>query len=166
LIELQQGVARSLNSIGVIVRVPDAFRSAGPLTRVTEFGGHPYLVSVAAFVGKDSAVMIHAEQVQDGSGASNYDELPAADWPDASYRIRGFCLSVTDEEIAEEHDLKFLRDSGWNPAGTIAMDQYLRTSDDHNQEVVISVLVRGVDCAKAGQVRALLKKARQHIVVN
>jgi hypothetical protein len=147
------------------VRAPPGFRIAGPSHRRAEFSGHPYEVSLGAVLGADEAVMVHGERVADASGASNYDELPLAGWPGPAWRIRSFCLDVPASMVAEEHDLGWLRDHGWDPAGTVAMDQYLATSADHNREAVLSLIVRNVDCADQPKVKAALAALRSKLKV-
>ena len=123
------------------------FNTSSVNNREAMFGGHPYQVSVAVLTAPDGAVMVHAERVADGSGASNYDNLPAADWPDSRFRLRSLCAVIDRSTIAEEHDLTFLDTNGWNPEGALALRQYLATTPDHNQEVVLSLVVHVPSCA-------------------
>jgi hypothetical protein len=141
------------------------FRAAAPSHRRADFGGHPYEVSLAALLGTREAVMVHAERVADASGASDYDDLPRTGWPTPAFGLRSACVAVDSATVAAEHDLAWLRDRGWDPAGTVAMDQYLATTPDHNREVVISLLVRGIDCADQPAVRAALDSLRNRIAV-
>ena len=135
------------HGVPLTVRVTPDLRRVNATHRVADFSGHPYQVSLAGFLGRDEAVMIHAERVTDGSGAANYDDLPRAGWPSADFGQREYCTAITPEMIAEEHDLQWLATSGWDPAGTLAVRQYLRTSPAHDREVVLSLLVRISDCA-------------------
>jgi hypothetical protein len=164
-LEVRGRVIRSRTALPLSVAAPPHFRRAGPEHRVAEFDGHPFEVSLAAWLGESGAVMVHAERVRDGSGASNYDALPTADWPGPHFRMRSYCVTVTAEQVAEEHDLRFLDRAGWSPLGPVALEQYLRTTPDHNQEVVVSLVVRGVDCADAARVRAALDALRRSLRV-
>lgn len=109
--------------------------------------------------------MVHAERVGDSSGASDYDDLPRTGWPLPGFGLRSFCVALGPAEVAAEHDLAWLRDRGWDPAGTLAMEQYLTTTADHNREVVISLIVRGVDCADQPGVRRALHSLRGRVGV-
>lgn len=155
-LERADGWLRTRDAVPLSVKLPGAFRLAGPSHRLADFGGHPYEVSLGAFLGSDEAVMVHGERVADSSGASNYDDLPKADWPSPSFRLRSYCVEVAAGDVAGEHDLAWLRREGWEPSGTLAMEQYLATTPDHNREAVLSLVVRGVKCAdKAAVGRAL-----------
>lgn len=164
-LEARGQVIHSLGPLRLGVVAPAYFRLAGPEHRIAEFDGHPFEISLAAWVGATGAIMVHAERVRDASGASNYDTLPAADWPSAQFRVRRDCVTVTPAQVAEEHDLRFLDRAGWSPLGPVALEQYLRTTPDHNREVVISLVVRGVDCADSARVRAALDALRAKVRV-
>jgi len=156
---------RTTHGVRLTLRSPSGFRLAGPTHRTAEFDGHPYEVSLAAFLGSDEAVMVHAERVADRSGASNYQNLPAADWPGAGFRRRGYCVAVTPEMVAAEHDLNWLRGHGWDPAGNVAAVQYLATTPDFNEEVVVSLLVRNVDCGDPDSVERATAALRARVEV-
>jgi hypothetical protein len=155
---------RTVDAVPLSVRVP-GFRLAGPSHRRAEFDGRPYEVSLGAYLAGDEAVMVHGERVADSSGASDYDALPAADWPKPGFRLRGYCVTIPAEEVGGEHDLAWLRAHGWEPSGTLAMDQYLATTPDHNREVVLSLVVRGVDCADKPAVARRLEALRAKVRV-
>lgn len=152
------------NPIRLTVRAA-GYRLARATNRFATFGDHPYAVSLAALIGRAGVVMVHAETVRDRSGASNYDDLPAAAWPKSGFRMRNYCTDITPATVAEEHDLAFLQRHRWDPTGTLAVEQYLITTADHNAEVVISLVVRGVDCAKPAMVKARLDALRARVVV-
>jgi hypothetical protein len=164
-LDVRGRVIRSRGPLPLSVAAPPHFRRAGPEHRVAEFDGHPFEVSLAAWLGDSGAVMVHAERVRDGSGASNYDSLPAAGWPAPGFRLRSYCVTVTAEQVAEEHDLRFLDRAGWSPLGPVALEQYLRTTPDHNREVVVSLVVRRVDCADAARAGAALDALRATVHV-
>lgn len=109
--------------------------------------------------------MVHAERVADGSGASNYDDLPAAGWPDPRFRQRSMCAVIDRPTIAGEHDLAFLDRNGWNPEGPLALRQYLATTLDHNREVVLSLVVHVPSCQDhaAAEARFAALRARLRV---
>jgi hypothetical protein len=45
------------------------------------------------------------------------------------------------------------------------MEQYLATTADHNPETVLSLIVRGVDCADKAAVARALARLRSKIIV-
>jgi hypothetical protein len=142
------------------------FRVTAVSNREAVFGGHPYQVSLAALLSPSAAVMVHAERVADSSGASNYDDLPPAGWPDARFRIRSMCAVIDRATIAAEHDLAFLDRNGWSPEGAIALQQYLAATSDHDQEVVISLVVHVASCDDAPAAQLLFRVLRQQIRVS
>jgi hypothetical protein len=115
---------KSSNGLPVTVRAPAAYRVLPPTSRHATFNSHPYEVSLAALVSKDSAVMLHAEKGSDSSGASNYDELPASPLPGFHFRVQ--CASIGADDVAGEHDLNWLAKRGWSPVGSIALEQHLK----------------------------------------
>jgi len=157
------GAISTTGPVRLTVAAPPGFRAVGPIHRRAEFGGHPYEVSLAGLLGEREAVLVHGERVTDSSGASNYDDLPRSGWPSPAYGLRSFCVTVTPEMAVAEHDLAWLRDRGWNPAGGVAMDQYLATTADHNHEAVLSLVVRGVDCTDQAAVRRALDALRSRL---
>jgi hypothetical protein len=157
----------STDGLSVRVEAP-GLRSTAPVHRTDTFNGHPFEISLAAFIDGDVAILMHAERVADGSGASDYSELPAAEWPSAAFRTRQFCMTLVDDDIAGEHDLEWLRANGFDPAGALVLDQSFITTPDHNNEVVVSIAVKGVNCEEPSSISAALAaaRARAHVTVN
>lgn len=160
-IVVHRGVLRSTHRVPVEVRAPATYRILRPTSRHATFDGHPYRVTLAAFAAMEAAVMFHAEQVADDSGHSNYDDLPPS--PYAGFRRRSQCASIAPEDVAEEHDLKWLSDRGWNPVGSIALEQHFRSTRDHNQEVVVSLVARVKDCNDKQDVESKLQRLRKDV---
>ena len=120
------------------------------------FNGVRYSISRAAFIGDDSAIMIHAETVTDGSGASNYDALPVVDWPAAGFRSEGsICMSLSEEDIEGEADPEWLVENGFNVATPLVFSQYFLASADYNDEIVVS-LFQHVPTCEGGGVKEVL----------
>ena len=140
-ISVRDGRIRTLHEIMYEVEVSGDFAITKSTSRVDQFNGTPYKISLAAFIGNDSALMIHAEKVADLSGASDYSNLPQAEWPDETFRSSGHvCLEIPTAEVEGEHDLQWLQNNGFEPAGTILFAQYFATTADRNTEIVISIL--------------------------
>jgi hypothetical protein len=164
-LERSGGWLRTRDAVPLRVRMPTGFRLEGPTHRRAEFDGHPYEVSLGAFLGADEAVMVHGERVADGSGASNYDNLPEAGWPSGAFHLRSYCVDVAAADVAGEHDLAWLRSHRWEPSGTLAMEQYLATTPDHDREVVISLIVRGLRCSDKPAMAQALARLRTKVEV-
>ncbi len=146
-ISVSNGRIRTLHEIGYEVDLTDGFHVTKPKNRVDQFDGTPYKISLAAFIGKNSAVMIHAETVADLSGASDYSDLPQAEWPDRTFRSSGHaCLEIPADEVEGEHDLLWLQSHGFEPTGTLLFGQYFATTADNNAEIVISILAHVSSC--------------------
>jgi hypothetical protein len=156
----------SRNAIPLTVRASAPFRATAVESRDAMFGGHPYQVSLAALLSPSAAVMVHAERVADGSGASNSDALPATGWPDPRFHLRAMCAVIDRATIAEEHDLAFLARHGWNPEGALAIEQYLATTLDHDQEVVLSLVVHVPNCDDHAAAEARFTELRPRIRVS
>lgn len=154
---------RSLHDVPVEVRAPAGFRLLKPTSRRANFDGHLYYVTLAAFVAKSEAVTFHAERVADHSGASNYDDLPASPWP--GFRVRRQCATIGAADARDEYDLHWLLTRGWSPVGNLALEQHLKTTADHNQEVVVSIIAHVKSCADKSAVEAVLHDLRSRIRV-
>ena len=142
-----------------------AFSVHGPTHRSASFNEVPFEISLSAFITEQAAIMVHAERVADLSGASNYDRFAPSDWPLAGYRSPGTsCQSVPAAVVAEEHDLLWLRERGFEPSGDIWIDQHFLSGNDHNDEIVVSLLYKGPSCddeAVAERQRNVLREALQ-----
>ncbi|WP_417479216.1 hypothetical protein [Maricaulis maris] len=138
---------RTLHTLTLRIGADDSLTAAGPTDRSAVFNDVPFDISLAAFIADDQAIMVHAEQVADGSGAANYTRYELSEWPIPGFRLKPLdCLEVSAEIVNSEHDLAWLREHGFNPAGVIWIEQYFLSDDSFNNEVVISLLVRGSDC--------------------
>lgn len=162
-ITVEQHALRSAVGVPVKVGAPSDFRLLAPTSRRAVFGNHPYEVSLGALARDDAVVMLHAEKVSDGSGASNYDKLPAS--PLAGFHIRSQCASIGADDVLGEHDLNWLAQRGWNPVGNLALEQHLKSSPDHNREVVVSFITKVKDCSDKQSVDSALTKLRSKIRV-
>jgi hypothetical protein len=152
--------------LGLRIAAGRGFRATRVESRLASFGGHPYEVSLAALLSDEGAVMVHGERVADGSGASDYDSLPRAGWPDERFGVRRMCAAIDAATAAAEHDLAFLARHGWSPVGTLALEQYLATTADHDREVVVSLVVRVEDCGRTEEVAARLARLRGLVSVS
>lgn len=131
-----------------------------------EFNETPFNISLAALIEDNRALMVHAETVADLSGASDYSNLPQADWPNDSFRSEGaICMDVPVEAIEGEHDLEWLRENGFEPTGAIVLAQYFATTADNNSEIVISVLVRVASCDDETDSAAIVEEIQSGITV-
>lgn len=146
-ISVSNGKVRTLHELKYEIAVAGDFAVTEPKNRVDDFGNTPYRISLAAFIGDDRALMIHAEEVADSSGASNYSHLSMSNWPDKTFRASGpSCLHISPEEVAGEHDLQWLRQNGFEPSGDLLYAQYFATTADMNTEIVISMLLHVGSC--------------------
>ena len=79
------------------------------------------------------------ERVADGSGASDYDALAPAGWPDQRFRSEGpSCMDVAIAERDEEHDLRWLHANGFDPVGQLVVQQFFATTPDQGKELWVS----------------------------
>jgi hypothetical protein len=111
---------RTLHTLPLRIGADDSLTAAGPTDRSAVFNDVPFDISLAAFIADDQAIMVHAEQVADGSGAANYTRYELSNWPIPGFRQKPLdCLEVSAEIVNSEHDLAWLREHGFNPAGVI-----------------------------------------------
>ncbi|MGI9200264.1 MAG: hypothetical protein ACR2QL_04345 [Woeseiaceae bacterium] len=146
-ISVSDGRISTVHGVNYEIAAPDSFDATEVKNREDNFDGTPYKISLAALIGKDSALMIHAETVADLSEASDYSNLPESAWPDENFRSRGHvCMEVPPEAIEGEHDLEWLRSNGFNPVGVILLEQFFATTADMNKEIVLSILIKMPAC--------------------
>lgn len=139
----------------------------GATHRAARFNDVPFEISLGAFLSPDAAIMVHAEHVADLSGAANYTRFAVTDWPVAGFRGEGpRCHEIPASVVAEEHDLLWLRVRGFEPSGAIWMDQHFLSGNDFNDEIVISLLVRGNSCDASEQGRNTLQALRARLEVS
>jgi len=163
-IEASPNALHTTHKIRLEIGRPKGFRVAAPASRSTMFNTHPYEVTLAGFLGRDQAILLHAERVADRSGASNYDTLPQGDLP--GFRVRTQCAAIGATDVAEEHDLAWLARHGWDPAGaSLAIRQYFRTTPDHNEEVVISLIAKVDRCRDDAAIAGAMKTLRRLLKV-
>ncbi|MGA8279066.1 MAG: hypothetical protein WB784_12890 [Rhodanobacteraceae bacterium] len=125
---------------------PAGFHLAKPINYQPAFSGHPFAVSLAAFIGRRAFIMFHAERVLDKSGASNYSNLDSYKLDGQQFRTRVQCAELTHSDVSDEHDLSFLAQNGFDPTPAIYLRQLFQTTGDHNAEVVISYGERVGSC--------------------
>jgi hypothetical protein len=144
----------------------DQMVAKGPKHRTDLFGENPYEISLGALFSDDGVVMVHAERVANQSGASNYQDLARSKWPDDSFRFSGAtCIDVSAAEIEGEHDLEWLRDNGFEPTGPVVFVQYYATTDDFNDEIVITLLARVDACTPDLEPGEKLAPLRDSVVI-
>ena len=149
-ISVSDNRVRTLHELKYEIAIAGDFSITEPINRIDVFGSTPYRISLVAFIGDDGALMIHAEEVADSSGSSDYSHLALADWPDGTFRSSDpSCLHIRPEEVEGEHDLQWLRENGFEPSGNIVYAQYFATTADMNTEIVISILQHVGSCDDA-----------------
>lgn len=152
LLKAQDGKLQTTHSLPFLFEAEDGYALTEVSDRTDVFSGVPYIISRAAFIGEGAAIMIHAETVADKSGASNYDDLPLADWPAPGFRSEGvICTEITEADIEGESDPEWLIENGFSMIGSIAFAQYFLSSLDHNDEIVISLLAGVPSCGEQMQ---------------
>jgi hypothetical protein len=140
-------LVETTHGLNYTLSLPSRFRLAQPENRTDAFNGHPFRISLTAFVSADAAVMVQAETVLDRSGASTYENLPSQSLHGLTFHVRpDQCVDLKRDELTGEHDLEWLDAHGFPPIGPLVLRQFLANSADHNSEVVISFLQRVSDC--------------------
>jgi hypothetical protein len=80
---------RTVHGLKYQMQADESFKTADARHRTDTFFDVPFEISLSAFIRKDAAIIIHAERVTDGSGASDYSGLGASDWPNTNFRTDG-----------------------------------------------------------------------------
>lgn len=139
----------------------------GATHRRARFNDVPFEISLGAFITPEAVIMVHAEHVADLSGAANYTRFPVTDWPVAGFRGEGpKCHDIPASVVAEEHDLLWLRERGFEPSGAVWIDQHFLADESFNDEVVVSLLARGETCEDSDPARDTLLDLRTVLEVS
>lgn len=157
---VRNGMLVTTHALKYRISGPPHWRLSQPETRTATFDGHPYAVTVAAFIGTRSFVMVHAERVLDHSGASNYENLTADTLDGVAARSQVQCAEVSADDVAGEHDLNYLTQAGFQLLPAVLLKQYFLTTADHNAEIVVSLGRRVKGCG----VKVLPEAARQRLL--
>ena len=64
-----------------------------------------------------------------------------------------------------EHDLEWLRENGFEPAGSIVFVQYYATTPDFNDEIVITLLARVASCETGVDPTPKLAPLKEAVVI-
>ncbi|WP_291843757.1 hypothetical protein [Maricaulis sp.] len=145
----------------------DGWRMTEPAHRSARFNDVPFEVSLSAFLRDDEAIMIHAEHVADQSGAANYDRFPATDWPVGGFRgEQAQCHEFPASVVAEEHDLAWLDRHGFSPVGAMWIEQHFLSGNNYNDEIVVSLIVRGESCDDADEPAQEFARMRESLSAN
>lgn len=126
--------------------VDKSFKFLGKTNYQPTFQGKGFNVSLAAFARADTFIMIHAETHTDGSGGLDYSNLTPDNFGGLRSTSKEVCGEFTERDIADEHDLAFLKNHDFNPAPAIYLKQYFATSADGTSEVVITYGKRIKNC--------------------
>jgi len=146
-LEFHNNALRATHKVSFVLTVPDRYQQAGPVNHEPTFNNRPFKVSLAAFVGDSSFIMVHAETLGDQSGILDYSDLKPVTFKGFQFNTRSQCAEFTDEVIREEHDVKFLYDNNFNPKPAVYLKQFLTTSADGNAEYVLSYGKRVLNCS-------------------
>jgi hypothetical protein len=148
-LEFDRGGLRSIHDLPMFLASPQGFKAAGPVNHQPKFGDLQFNVSLAAFVGEDQFVLVHAEVLRDHSGRIDYGALPEVEVSGIKFRTRVQCAELTPEIVSDEHDLRFLADAGFSLLPATYLKQFLLISEDRNTEYILSIGQQVADCSNA-----------------
>lgn len=146
-LEFENNKLQATHEIPLAVRVAEGYQEAGPVNHTPTFNDHPFKVSLAAFVGDSSFIMVHAEKLADNSGTLDYSNLDSTKFKGLDFVMRNQCAELTDEIIDEEHDLSFLKNNNFELKPAVYLRQFLTTTEDRNSELVLSYGKRVKSCS-------------------
>ena len=163
---IEETALRTTHGLPTKISMDGKHTISPPIHRTDTFNDNPYEISLSAFLDDKVAIMIHSERVASGNGASNYSNLPLANWPLEGFRSTGAeCMILAHKDADGEHDLEWLRSNGFEPTGTIIFSQYFKSTLDFNDEIVVSIILHVKNCEnEAGNLKSLEKiKSRLHM---
>jgi hypothetical protein len=146
-LKFQDHSLQSTHGVPFELKVPESYQQAGPVNHEPTFNNHPFKVSLAAFIGDSTFIMVHAETLADQSGILDYSNFKSVTFKGFPFNTRAQCAEFTEKIIQEEHDVKFLYDNSFNPMPAVYLKQLLTTSPDGNAEFVLSYGKRVPNCS-------------------
>ena len=125
------------------------FKLVEPVSHDAEFHGHPFHVTIGAFVevGGGRFVMVHAERVTDGAHALVYKGLTPAKLDGLAFGMKTQCATLDPGDVTAEFDLHYLAAGGAKLMPAVFIAQYFKTNATHTEEFIVTLGVRVPDCA-------------------
>ena len=160
-------VAREVSALTVVAS--PGLRLTGPhdFTK-TEDNGYRFEVSLVSLVAADAVISVAAERLIE-AGVLNYDNLPAARWPNPSFRVRASgCATLTPAQAAAmpaQTGMRWILAAGFKPAGSFAFEAAILTSRDRRHEATIELIAPVRSCGDPDGIAAALEALRARIKV-
>ena len=145
-LEFKDGKIVSTHAIQMVLDIPAGFRQIQPHSYKPVFNGHPFNVTFAAVVNKNTIIMVHAEKVTDDSGFLDYIYMAPVELDGFKFFKKEHCLKLTEEIYNKAVDIKFISDNGFDFGEAIYLKQFFINSPDGNYEYVISYGERVCNC--------------------
>lgn len=160
-------IVRDANQLSVTYAI--GLRRTGPHNFIkVEDSRYHFEVSLVSLVARDTVVSIAAERLVEAE-ALNYDELPAATWPDAGFRLRASaCTTLTPAQAAAmpaESGMAWIRAAGFVPDGSFVYEASLLLAPDRRHEATIELIAPVKSCDDPAAVKAALATLRAHLKV-
>jgi hypothetical protein len=158
------------NASGLKVSVEPGYRMTGPHSFAKqEDNGFHFEASLESYVSADAVVSVVAERLVE-SGELNYDDLPAATWPDAGFLLRASgCKQLTPEEARRfpaDSGMSWILDAGFEANGTFAFEASLLVAPDKIHEATIELIAPVRSCDDAAGITSALASLRKRITVS
>ncbi len=138
--------AETTHSLKYKFKVDKSYKFLAKTNYQPTFGGIGFNVSLAAFAANDRFIMIHAETHTDGSGGLDYSKLRPDRLDGLNFTSKEQCAELDPVDINEEHDLRFLKENGFDPSPAVYIKQYFATSVDGTSEIVFTYGIRLANC--------------------
>lgn len=147
-LEYMTGSIQSTHAIRISLKIPVGYRSVEPSNHFLIFNNSPYNVSVAALVGENSVIFVHAEHAVDDSGVLDYSSLPYAQIGELQFHWRSDCIEPSEALIQGHHDFRYLRQNGFEPLPAMYMKQFMRNTQDLKSEYIVTYSKRVDGCSE------------------
>lgn len=160
-------LAREVTALSVTAG--PGLRLTGPHTFIkTEDNGYRFEVSLASMVSPDAVISVAAERLIE-AGALNYDDLAAARWPDAGFRVRASgCAVLTPAQAAAmppQSGMGWILAAGFRPQGAFAFEAAILVAPDRRHEATIELIAPVKSCADPKAITTALDALRARIKV-
>jgi hypothetical protein len=158
------------NDSGLKVSVEPGFEMTGPHSfSKQEDNGFHFEVSLESYVSANALVSVVAERLVE-SDQLNYEELPAAKWPDSGFLLRASgCKLLTPEEartFSAESGMSWILDAGFEADGSYAFEASLLVASDKIHEATIELIAPVKTCDDAVGIESALASLRKRVSVS
>lgn len=163
-LKYSQAQLTSSHGLDFVLKVPRNFSVKPIINYEANFNNHPFYVSFAALMSRDTLLAVHAETVEDESGYLNYGHLERFDIDNIVFYRKDQCVSLDEETISSMNDLSYVKKEGFDFGRPTYLAQFFKHADDGNKEIVLTIARHVADCSDTKGKRMEFTKSVERLI--